>query len=82
MWPLLIGAGAVALLLKELFEDEVDSGKEIKNASLSVSLMKTSNTEIIWLHRRKMKGRHFPSLICQLNNRGTKKYGNKSAALK
>ncbi len=30
MWPLLIGAGAVALLLKELFEDEVDSGKEIK----------------------------------------------------
>ncbi len=30
MWPLVIGAGAVALLLKALFEDEGDSGKEIK----------------------------------------------------
>ncbi|WOK08397.1 TIR domain-containing protein [Imperialibacter roseus] len=30
MWPVIIGAGAVALLLKALFEDEEDSGKEIK----------------------------------------------------
>ncbi|MBV2196692.1 MAG: TIR domain-containing protein [Flavobacterium sp.] len=30
MWPVLIGAGAVALLLKALFEDEEDSGKEVK----------------------------------------------------
>ena len=30
MWPVIIGAGAVALLLKALFEDEEDSGREIK----------------------------------------------------
>ncbi len=30
MWPLIIGAGAVALLLQALFEDEKDSVKEIK----------------------------------------------------
>lgn len=30
MWPLIIGAGAVALLLKSLFEDEEDAGKEVK----------------------------------------------------
>ena len=32
MWPVIIGTGAVAvaLLLKALFEDEEDSGKEVK----------------------------------------------------
>lgn len=30
MWPVILGAGAVALLLKALFEDEEDTGKEIK----------------------------------------------------
>ncbi len=30
MWPVILGAGAVALLLKALFEDEEESNKEIK----------------------------------------------------
>ncbi len=30
MWPVILGVGAVALLLKALFEDEEDSGREIK----------------------------------------------------
>lgn len=30
MWPVIIGAGAVALLLKALFENEEDTGKKIK----------------------------------------------------
>ncbi len=30
MWPLILGAGAVALLLKALFEDNEDTGKEFK----------------------------------------------------
>jgi hypothetical protein len=30
MWPVIIGAGAVALLIKALFEDEEESNKEVK----------------------------------------------------
>lgn len=30
MWPVILDAGAVALLLNALFEDEEDSGKEVK----------------------------------------------------
>jgi hypothetical protein len=30
MWPVIIGNGAVALLLRALFEDEEDNGIEIK----------------------------------------------------
>lgn len=30
MWSVILGAGAVAMLLKALFEDEEDTGKEIK----------------------------------------------------
>lgn len=30
MWPIILGAGAIALLLKALFEDNEDTGKEFK----------------------------------------------------
>lgn len=30
MWPVKLGTGAVALLFKALFDDEEDSGRELK----------------------------------------------------